>query len=145
MGPGELSALIEIVEWRFVGRQELAHLGLDAEQRRRLQSKRTELMFEEIGLRMAETPNVEVEAEDMEQLRAEIEKLREEIDSMVEEAQANRGLHAATRRILEGRRTEIEALAATGIESLESLSKRTLPFGIERKGDWRSGGRGSDD
>lgn len=124
MAPGELETLLGLVEWRFLGRDEAAFLGLPPAGRELLIREQRALRSGRMMLGFAEVLGVEMDGRDAPEIRAEIERIRQEISTLREEAGGDRVLHPRTRSVLRGHRAALRAFRARGVDVLATLSEQ---------------------
>jgi hypothetical protein len=141
MGPAALGALAEVVEWRFLQREEARFLSLDPMKQAELSMKRGQLRMNKGILALNETEGVQINmgGKDMAQLEREVETLQADIERLEGESGGDATLAPETRALLERHRTRLEAAGTSGIEYLGML---TIPAGVAFPGAPGGGQRG---
>jgi len=127
LGPTSLARLAEIIEWRFLGREELLLLGIPTYYRADYLRSTSEIAsgketVEQYGGESGE------DEEWVAEIRAANERTRARQADLEARARREVDLAPATRRLLESRRDELEAMPRDGLQYLPQAVDRHLPW-----------------
>jgi hypothetical protein len=123
MGPTVLARLAEIIEWRFLGRDELLLLGIPSYYRVDYLQWASTIAGNDVSAAQA---GEEEGAAWVADIRAENEQLRAKSADLEARARREVELAPATRRVLESRRRELGALPREGLRYLPQATDRRL-------------------
>jgi hypothetical protein len=127
LGPTGLARLAEIIEWRFLGREELLLLGIPTYYRADYLRSASEIAsgketVEQYGGESGE------DEEWVAEIRAANERTRAKQADLEARARREVDLAPATRQLLESRRDAIEALPRDGLRYLPHAADLQLPW-----------------
>lgn len=142
MSPRELETLLDLVEWRLLGRDEAAFFGLPPTGREVLLQQRRTLRTSQVALGFAERFEAEIDGRNAREIRADIDRIEKEIAALREGARENRDLDRRTRAVLENRRAALEAFEAQGVDVLATLTEEEV---MEPPVEEMMGGRSGND
>jgi hypothetical protein len=126
LGPSGFGRLAAIVEWRFLGREELLLLGIPTYYRADYLRSASEIASNEETVELY--GDSEEDAEWLAEVRVANEQIRARQADLEARARREVDLAPATRRLLESRREELEALPRDGLRYLPHAADRQLPW-----------------
>jgi hypothetical protein len=127
LGPTGLARLAEIIEWRFLGREELLLLGIPTYYRADYLRSASEIASGEETVEQYGGESGEDE-EWVAEIRAANERTRAKQADLEARARREVDLAPATRQLLESRRDAIEALPRDGLRYLPHAADLQLPW-----------------
>jgi hypothetical protein len=128
MGPTALARLAEIIEWRFLRRDELLLLGIPDYYRVDYLQWASTIAGNEMSVAQA---GEEEGAAWIADIRASNEQLQAKRADLEARARQEVELAPATRRLLESRRRELEALSRDGLRYLPQAADRRLVWTLD--------------
>lgn len=124
MSPTDFERMVEIVEWRFLQREEAVTVALTSDERSDWLAAEFSGGFAQA---MLEAAGGQASAGDTAQFERQLEEAEERLDELRAAAAGRTDLSPATRAVLEARRSELEALPSAGLPDLGSITDAQDP------------------
>lgn len=122
MGPTDLARLAEIIEWRFLRREQARFLGLPEPQRREYQQMRLEERMLAAWTGGSMPPGMRINERTKADAERDLVRLREKLAQYAATADGRTALTATTTAVLEARRADLQALAPAGLQAMTPLT-----------------------